>query len=222
LNNTVDYVGDKALKASYGATSSVDNNLYFGAGGAITGNKPSEKITNSLTYQVTRTLADVGCTTFGVITTATGIGEIGAGGGISLTGGGTAIGVPAVAAGTATAGYGAAVTGRSFDSAVDNAGNLIERFTGGGGSSGGSGKWNKGSFDTANDSLEWHFKKHGDEVGAKDVEQYLRKAETFANDLKGATKKQIGGATSGVIRYYKNGKYIDILPDKTIISFGMK
>ena len=130
MNNTVDYVGDKALKASYGATSSVDNNLYFGAGGAITGNKPSEKITNSLTYQVTRTLADVGCTTFGVITTATGGTALApVTGGSSIIGGGVA-----VAAGTATAGYGAAVTGRSFDSAVDNAGNLIERFTGGGGS----------------------------------------------------------------------------------------
>ena len=85
-----------------------------------------------------------------------------------------------------------------------------------------AGKWNKGSFDDAADSLEYHFKKHGNELGAKDVDQYLRKAEEFAKDLKGATKKQIGGSTSDITRYYKNGKYIDIASDKTIISFGKK
>ncbi len=135
-DNTVDYVGDKAIKVSYGVTSSVDDNLFFGAGDVVakklSGKETSEKITNSLTYQVTRLLTDAGCATYGIVTTAVGIGEIGAGGGISLTGGGAVVGVPAIATGTATTAYGAAVTGRSFDNAVDNAGNLVERFTGGG------------------------------------------------------------------------------------------
>lgn len=83
------------------------------------------------------------------------------------------------------------------------------------------GKWNKGSFENATKSLLKHFKKHGEEVGAKDVQQYLRKAEEFARNLKGARKvHNIRGETSNVTRYYKNGKYIDLAPDGTIISFG--
>jgi len=57
-------------------------------------------------------------------------------------------------------------------------------------------------------------------VGAEDVAQYIRKAEGFAQNLRGATKSYVDGAVEGVIRYKKNGKYIDIAPDGTIISFG--
>lgn len=83
-----------------------------------------------------------------------------------------------------------------------------------------TGKWGKGSFETAAESLEAHFAKHGAEVGAKDIDQYLRKAEAFAQNLRGATKSPVPGATPGVMRYRKNGKYIDIDPDGNIISFG--
>ncbi|WP_140921496.1 VENN motif pre-toxin domain-containing protein [Limnobaculum xujianqingii] len=83
-----------------------------------------------------------------------------------------------------------------------------------------SDNWHSGSFDSSEDSLLKHFNKHGTEVGAADVEQYLLKAQYFANDLKGAKKVQISGATEGVTRYYKNGKYIDMTSDKKIISFG--
>ncbi|CAH1223271.1 hypothetical protein PAECIP111893_04943 [Paenibacillus plantiphilus] len=82
------------------------------------------------------------------------------------------------------------------------------------------GMWNKGSFDTAGDLLINHFKKHGSQVGAEDLTQYIRKAEGFAQNLRGATKSNADGAVEGVIRYKKNGKYIDIAPDGTIISFG--
>ncbi|MNW56489.1 hypothetical protein D3C74_342060 [compost metagenome] len=81
-------------------------------------------------------------------------------------------------------------------------------------------KWNKGSFDSVGDSAISHFKKHGTEVGAEDVAQYIRKAEGFAQNLRGATKKPVDGKVQGVIRYKKNGKYIDLAPDGTIISFG--
>ena len=83
----------------------------------------------------------------------------------------------------------------------------------------GAEKWNKGTFDTSEDSLMYHFKKHGQEVGASDVEQYLRKAEAFSEQLKGATKKSINHPTPGVTRYYKNGKYIDKIGNQ-IVSFG--
>ncbi|NRQ57237.1 hypothetical protein HP425_28000 [Brevibacillus sp. HD1.4A] len=80
--------------------------------------------------------------------------------------------------------------------------------------------WGKGSFDSIEDSLVHHFLKHGDEVGATDVAQYIRKSQGFASNLRGATKNKVSGKVEGVVRYRKNGKYIDIAPDGTIISFG--
>ena len=82
--------------------------------------------------------------------------------------------------------------------------------------------WNKGSFENTNDSLEYHFNKHGSGVGAKNINQYLKKAEEFSKNLKGATKQSVDGFVDGVTRYIKNGKYIDIAPDGTIISFGKR
>ncbi|RJE91288.1 hypothetical protein D3P07_04335 [Paenibacillus sp. 1011MAR3C5] len=82
-------------------------------------------------------------------------------------------------------------------------------------------KWNKGSFDTLENSAEYHFKKHGASVGAENLEQYVRKAEEFARTVKkGSTKSPVSGAVEGTTRYKKNGKYIDIAPDGTIVSFG--
>ena len=84
-----------------------------------------------------------------------------------------------------------------------------------------TGKWNKGSHENAEKSLQKHFYKHGEEVGAKNPQQYLRKAEEFAKHLKGAKKAyNIHGETPNVTKYYKNGKYIDLALDGTIISFG--
>jgi hypothetical protein len=83
-----------------------------------------------------------------------------------------------------------------------------------------TGKWGKGSFGTAADSLAYHFEKHGANVGAETMEQYLRKAEGFATNLKRARSYPVEGATEGVRRYVKNGKFIDITPNGTIVSFG--
>ena len=82
-------------------------------------------------------------------------------------------------------------------------------------------KWGEGSFDNVDDSIEYHYKKHGEEVGASNVRQYLRKAKEFARNLKGARKVgNVNGTTSGVIRYVKNGRYIDLAPNGDIVSFG--
>ena len=49
-------------------------------------------------------------------------------------------------------------------------------------------------FDSAEDSLDYHYGKHGEEVGATSREQYLRKAEEFARTAKkGSTKSQVDG-----------------------------
>ncbi|MEK4159517.1 MULTISPECIES: RHS repeat domain-containing protein [Paenibacillus] len=80
--------------------------------------------------------------------------------------------------------------------------------------------WNKGSFDTDADSLINHFIKHGKEVGATNAASYYNKAEGFAQNLRRSTTSPVEGAVEGVVRYKKNGKYIDLAPDGTIISFG--
>ncbi|WP_233958926.1 hemagglutinin repeat-containing protein [Pectobacterium versatile] len=82
------------------------------------------------------------------------------------------------------------------------------------------GSWHQGSFGSSEGSLQKHYEKHGKEVGATSTEQYLNKAKAFATNLKGARTVNINGATDGVTRYYKNGKYIDMTKDGKIISFG--
>ena len=82
-------------------------------------------------------------------------------------------------------------------------------------------KWGKGSFKNVEDSVEYHFNEHGEEVGANDIRQYLRKAKEFARNLKRARiVGRVKGKTPGVIRYEKMGKYIDLAPNGDIISFG--
>jgi hypothetical protein len=83
-----------------------------------------------------------------------------------------------------------------------------------------TGTWGAGSFGSAEESLLHHFDKHGAEVGAETVEQYLRKAEGFAQNLRRATKSKVDGATASVTRYKKAGKYIDLDTFGNIISFG--
>ena len=133
---------------------------------------------------------------FGVEMAATAAGIILAllgGGSEILTGGvSTAVSVPAAASGIAIAGTGLAISG----SALAN------------------------MFDVRIQKSE-SSKGNGDGVGAKNTEQYLRKAEEFAkNAKKGSTKSRVRGEVEGVIRYKKNGKYIDIAPDGSIVSFG--
>ena len=46
--------------------------------------------------------------------------------------------------------------------------------------------------------------------------------EALRLNLRGAYKYPVDGTTQGVIRYVKNGKYIDLAPDNTIVSFGVR
>ena len=69
--------------------------------------------------------------------------------------------------------------------------------------------------------MAYHFYTHGQGVGAKDVDQYVRKAREFSRQLKGAKKSYPKEGTPGAIRYTKNGKYIIIGPDGKILSFGL-
>ncbi len=73
---------------------------------------------------------------------------------------------------------------------------------------------------TISASIRYHFGEHGADVGAKNVWQYLRKADGFARNLRGVKGVPVEGATEGVLRYRKKGLYVDKAPDGTIISFG--
>ncbi|MGM0218955.1 hypothetical protein [Enterococcus sp. AZ126] len=84
-----------------------------------------------------------------------------------------------------------------------------------------NGEWGNGKFDNTADNIQDHFEKHGDEVGASSIEQYMRKAQEFARTVKkGVKPSPVPGATHDVLRYRKNGKYIDLAPNGSIISFG--
>ena len=164
----------------------------------------------------------------GMATTAAGIILALLGGGSEILTGGvsTAISVPAAASGIAIAGTGLAISGSALAKMFDVRIQKSESSKGNGDGknsqeNANSSEWNKGSFDSSQESLEYHFNKHGEEVGAKNTEQYLRKAEEFAkNAKKGSTKSRVRGEVEGVIRYKKNGKYIDIAPDGSIVLFG--
>lgn len=78
--------------------------------------------------------------------------------------------------------------------------------------------WDKGDDDKLSDSLRYHFNEHGAKVGALDLWQYLRKAEAFAQNLKGAQKARLD---SGKTRYTKNGRYIIQTANGKTLSFGI-
>lgn len=44
----------------------------------------------------------------------------------------------------------------------------------------------------------------------------MNKAVEFSRNLRGADRSEVTGFTEGVVRYRKNGRYIDIAPDKRI------
>ena len=81
------------------------------------------------------------------------------------------------------------------------------------------GAWSRGTFETVGKSLVRHFEKHGEEVGATSLWQYLRKADGCKNNLKEAKRIAVDNGT----RHEKDGKYI-ILEYETrkILSFGNK
>jgi len=70
------------------------------------------------------------------------------------------------------------------------------------------------------DSIRYHFGEHGEEVGAENVWQYLRKADNFGS-LKGRGIP-IEGRTDGVLHYFKGDRYIDVAPGGGIISYGAR
>ena len=72
-------------------------------------------------------------------------------------------------------------------------------------------RWNKGTFNSLQDSLTYHVSKHGENM---DLARYLRQADAFST--KGVRSISVDNGGS---KYIKNGKYI-IFKDKQIVSYG--
>lgn len=49
--------------------------------------------------------------------------------------------------------------------------------------------WNKGTFETVHESIDYHFKKHGAEVDAENIVDYLKKSVEFRDQIEGDRKK---------------------------------
>lgn len=79
------------------------------------------------------------------------------------------------------------------------------------------GAWSKGTFTTLAKTIGYHFEKHGAEVGAKSMLQYLRKAYEFNRNLRGAEKFAL---ENGATRYVKNGYYVIKDEAGRILSYG--
>ncbi|MEG4367187.1 RHS repeat-associated core domain-containing protein, partial [Microcoleus sp. C2C3] len=81
--------------------------------------------------------------------------------------------------------------------------------------------WHPGSSSNSLEGFLKHYNKHYERVNATDPEQYLRKALEFKRTAKKGVKPMpVSGATPGVKRYSKNGRFIDLEPGGRIISFG--
>ena len=85
----------------------------------------------------------------------------------------------------------------------------------------------KGSFKSSKECLEFHFKKHGAEVGAKTVKEYSKLAAQTAKqviDNNIVAKKLVQGATANVYRYEVGKFYIHMAKtakEIIIVSFGL-
>ena len=105
----------------------------------------------------------------------------------------------------------------SLSSANSTFASVVSKFIGDGESI-----WDKGSFDSPEESLVYHYYNHKDEVGAENLQKYLRQAKAFQNKLKGASRER----KNGKIRYIKKDTfgppcYIDIHPyNGKFLSFG--
>ena len=191
---------------------------------------------NTLSYKYGELFGHSTMSALGILGNITGSGMQGGGTVAAPATGGVSLGVAAIGAGVQT--YSVGVMGTSAINSAKVGLDIKAMKSEGGSSDNNSNKsiedtknlekeleelkdgWGKGSFSNKEATIEYHYKKHKEEVGADSLLQYLRKAKAFSKNLRGAKKSNVMGATKGVIKYEKNGKYIEIAPNGDIISFG--
>lgn len=98
--------------------------------------------------------------------------------------------------------------------------------------------WGEGSRGSAYNNANYHYEKHGTEVGANSFDDYLRKANAFKNRVlskfKNPSTAHAPGSTPNTYRYRYDGKYVDLehimgkdyfgnpkIIDYKIISYGV-
>lgn len=79
------------------------------------------------------------------------------------------------------------------------------------------GQWSKGTFPSVSESIKYHFKRHGREVSANTVWQYLRKAAALSRNPRGA---KVHILENDALRYVKKGYYVIKDRSGKILSFG--
>ena len=76
--------------------------------------------------------------------------------------------------------------------------------------------WHKGSFGSAEASINYHFKIHGSELGISNIRSYVENAQNFRGNLKGATESNVNGSTPGVKRYKKMANILIFVDQKIL------
>ena len=190
---------------------------------------------NTLPYKYGELFGHSTMSALGILGNITGSGMEGGGTAAALPTGGASLGVVALGVGVQT--YSVGVTATSTFNLAKTSLEIKAMKSEEGSSSNSNGSiedtknlekeleelkdgWGKGSFSDKEATIKYHYNKHKEEVGADSLLQYLRKAKAFSKNLRGAKKSNVMGATKGVIKYEKNGKYIEIAPNGDIISFG--
>ncbi|WP_241243612.1 hypothetical protein [Caldicellulosiruptor changbaiensis] len=90
--------------------------------------------------------------------------------------------------------------------------------------------WGPGSFGSRTECLNHHFKKHGKEVSASNICEYVRMADKVRQDIikqKLKPVRPVDGATPNVYRfeygmYYLHVVCVNYVPSGDLISFGEK
>ncbi len=87
------------------------------------------------------------------------------------------------------------------------------------------GNWAEGGRGSSAKNAQHHYNKHGSEVGARNLEEYTKKATNFANDVlsRKVRTARISGPTPNTTRYYFNKKYVDLSyngSEHLLVSFG--
>ncbi len=88
-------------------------------------------------------------------------------------------------------------------------------------------EFGKGSFNSVDDSLNYHFGKHGKKLGVSNPKEYANMANNFAGKvLKSGAKpiRAVTGTTPNVYRYEMEGKFIHMVVEKAkvmIVTFGV-
>jgi hypothetical protein len=87
--------------------------------------------------------------------------------------------------------------------------------------------WGNGSFVSIEQCLDYHYYRHGLEVGAINICAYVRLADYFRDNLiSGIQGTLVPGVTPNLYRYRNNGMYVDVVrdflgnPTGKLISFG--